>query len=470
MAERTWKDWLFSPWQSTKAKVGEWVDDLTKAATKKAGDVVEGAARERLGPVADMLLPAQPAPGGTPAADTGRAASPAPAKAAAGTPAPATDTPAPATAPQTDKPWYAGIVDGFKKMFNIGVDTSTGEKKDGFDFGKIINGAGKLIKDYGPYGMAMAVGVGAAMMASSGGAGILGALFIGALAYGIAMAAATPFMKWAGNKISGLAGGKSPETGGPSQEVGAGGPSQQVSIERAPVKATAVGQDGKVDVDPPSAGGVSGVVATAVAYAKSGYNKAHAFVKGLPTPYYNVIDMLEDRGFTKEQAAGAVANLHQESKLDPYAVGDGGKAKGIAQWHPPRQAEFKKRYGHAIDDRSVGADRLLREQVDFIVFEMTAGTEQAAGKKFLATKTAAEAGAVFSKDYERPAAVQAEANKRAATAETIYAAAIQKASGKAPAPVADNAGTQVSQAGAPLSTPTPPVAAVDKPRVVITSS
>lgn len=459
MAERKWTDWITSPWQSIKGAASDVVDGIGKWITKKVGDTVEGAARERLGPVADMLLPAPAGGTGSPAPTTERAAgAPAPAP-AAGAPAPAAGTPSPAASGGEDKPWYSGIVDGFKKLFNIGVDTSTGEKKEGFDWGKMLGGIGKFAKDAAPYALAL----GAAALVFSNGGGILAAL----LTYAVAMLVATPLVKAIGNFVSGPSGGKSQEVAGkdgPAHVVSMGGQSP------VPVKATAPGKDGKVDVDPPSAGGVSGVVATAVAYAKSGYNKAHAFVKGLPTPYYNVIDMLEDRGFTKEQAAGAVANLHQESRLDPYAVGDGGQAKGIAQWHAPRQAEFKKRYGHAIDDRSVGADRLLREQVDFIVFEMTAGTEQAAGRKFLATKSAAEAGAVFSKDYERPAAVQTEANNRAASAEAIYAAAIAKAkAGGTPSPTVDTTGTQVSGAGAPLSTPSSAVAAADKPRIVVTT-
>lgn len=48
------------------------------------------------------------------------------------------------------------------------------------------------------------------------------------------------------------------------------------------------------------------------------------------------------RGWTKEQAAGLAANIKRESAFRPDAVGDNGKAYGIAQWHPDRQAEFKR--------------------------------------------------------------------------------------------------------------------------------
>src|SRR5260363_90445 len=50
------------------------------------------------------------------------------------------------------------------------------------------------------------------------------------------------------------------------------------------------------------------------------------------------------QGWTHKQAAGIVANLKIESGLNPKAVGDGGKAYGIAQWHPPRQAEFRRAF------------------------------------------------------------------------------------------------------------------------------
>ena len=41
---------------------------------------------------------------------------------------------------------------------------------------------------------------------------------------------------------------------------------------------------------------------------------------------------------TKEQAAGVAGNIHVESQgFNPRAVGDGGAALGLAQWHPDRR-------------------------------------------------------------------------------------------------------------------------------------
>ncbi|MBM6588386.1 phage tail tip lysozyme, partial [Streptococcus pneumoniae] len=39
----------------------------------------------------------------------------------------------------------------------------------------------------------------------------------------------------------------------------------------------------------------------------------------------------QSMGWSKEQAAGIVANLQRESNMNPRAVGDNGKAVGIAQ-------------------------------------------------------------------------------------------------------------------------------------------
>lgn len=114
-------------------------------------------------------------------------------------------------------------------------------------------------------------------------------------------------------------------------------------------------------------------------------------------------------GWTPAQAAGIVANLHAESGLRPDAVGDGGKAYGIAQWHPDRQQNFAAIIGKSI----VGSS--LEEQLAFVHAELN-GTERVAGDALRACITAAEAGACVSKMYERPADREGEAAKRAALA------------------------------------------------------
>jgi hypothetical protein len=91
-------------------------------------------------------------------------------------------------------------------------------------------------------------------------------------------------------------------------------------------------------------------------------------------------------GWSKEQAAGIVGNLQVESgkDLNTTAVGDGGKAKGIAQWHPDRQAKFKDIIGKDVMSAT------LEEQLRFVDWELK-NTEKSAGDKLRAASSAAQA-------------------------------------------------------------------------------
>lgn len=117
------------------------------------------------------------------------------------------------------------------------------------------------------------------------------------------------------------------------------------------------------------------------------------------------------RGWTREQAIGLAANLKAESNFNPGAVGDSGKAYGIAQWHPDRQAAFKARYGKDIKGST------LDEQMEFVHWELTQGSEKGAGARLRQAQSAGEAAATVSRYYERPAAADAEAAKRAQIAQ-----------------------------------------------------
>lgn len=99
---------------------------------------------------------------------------------------------------------------------------------------------------------------------------------------------------------------------------------------------------------------------------------------------------------TTEQAAGIVGNLVGESGLNPSAKGDGGKAYGIAQWHPDRQANFKKQFG--IDIRQ----STFQQQLEFVAWELK-NTERNAFNKLLGAGTIAEATQSFMRWFERPA-------------------------------------------------------------------
>lgn len=123
----------------------------------------------------------------------------------------------------------------------------------------------------------------------------------------------------------------------------------------------------------------------------------------------------EGLGWTSEQAAGIAANLSAESSFDPNAVGDGGKAYGVAQWHPDRQEGFRRWAGKDIRQST------LEEQLRFVHYEMTEGAEKRAGDLLKAATSAGAAGAAVSKHYERPKDREGEAAKRATAAERILA-------------------------------------------------
>lgn len=114
----------------------------------------------------------------------------------------------------------------------------------------------------------------------------------------------------------------------------------------------------------------------------------------------------QSQGWTKEQAAGLVANIKRESAMNPAAVGDNGKAYGIAQWHPDRQAEFQKLFGKPIQGST------LEEQLAFMQHELTKGRESGAGDRLRQTRTAADAAATVSRYYERPSDKDGEAVRR----------------------------------------------------------
>lgn len=117
---------------------------------------------------------------------------------------------------------------------------------------------------------------------------------------------------------------------------------------------------------------------------------------GMGSKAQRAFDYFVSTGWTREQAAGIVANLSKESNFNSSAVGDGGRAYGLAQWHPDRQAEFKKWAGKSIKDSS------FEEQLGFVNYEMRNGNERAAGNALANARTAREAGAIVSDLYERP--------------------------------------------------------------------
>jgi len=127
----------------------------------------------------------------------------------------------------------------------------------------------------------------------------------------------------------------------------------------------------------------------------------------------DAVEFFQKQGWTKEQSVGIVANIKRESNFDHTAVGDGGKAFGLAQWHPDRQGEFSKLFGKSIRDSS------FEEQLAFIHFELTQGQERRAGNMLRTAQTGRDAAAIVSKHYERPAKRDFEANARGNIADFI---------------------------------------------------
>lgn len=84
------------------------------------------------------------------------------------------------------------------------------------------------------------------------------------------------------------------------------------------------------------------------------------------------MQLLMDKGWSKEDAAAIAANLNRESDLNTSALGDSGKAFGVAQWRPPRQAQFKKVFGKNLNEAS------FDEQVAFVDWELR-NTHKSAG-------------------------------------------------------------------------------------------
>jgi hypothetical protein len=133
-------------------------------------------------------------------------------------------------------------------------------------------------------------------------------------------------------------------------------------------------------------------------------------------------------GLTKEQSSGIVGNFLQESGLNTSAEGDYNKktgkyeAYGIGQWHPDRQKEFAKQYGHDIRSSN------LSEQIDFAMYELK-NTHQKAYKDLMKQSTAAGSAEVIMREYEKPAESTANLSKRVQFANTINLIVSQQTGG-----------------------------------------
>ena len=121
----------------------------------------------------------------------------------------------------------------------------------------------------------------------------------------------------------------------------------------------------------------------------------------------DVIKYFMDNGWTFAQACGFAANINQESGFKTYLWGDGGKAYGLVQWHPPRRKIFKDNFGKDIQQAS------FREQLNFVLFELANDYKRAANV-IAAQTTAAGAAAEIDKSYEQSAGTERASRQRMA--------------------------------------------------------
>lgn len=109
-----------------------------------------------------------------------------------------------------------------------------------------------------------------------------------------------------------------------------------------------------------------------------------------------IIDYLKNNlDLTEEQAAGVAGNLFVESGFSPTALGDQGKALGLAQWRDSRREALVKESGGTENPS-------FDQQLKFLVKELNT-TENGALKKLREQTTVKDSAYVFAKFYERPA-------------------------------------------------------------------
>lgn len=160
---------------------------------------------------------------------------------------------------------------------------------------------------------------------------------------------------------------------------------------------------------------------------KDAQDAAAGEVRGGDYMASRIVEFLQDKGWTKEQAAGITATLSAESRFDPTMPSADGDAYGVAQWPRQRQKDFEKWAGKNIRQSR------LDEQVSFVHYELTEGSKSGAGRLLRATTSAAQAGAVVSEYYREPNVTYTPQGREA----TIHRAAIAQQianGGKNPVP------------------------------------
>lgn len=128
------------------------------------------------------------------------------------------------------------------------------------------------------------------------------------------------------------------------------------------------------------------------------------------------VQYFESQGFSRNASIGMAANIARESTFNQHAVGDNGKAYGIGQWHPDRQANFARVMGLPIQGSS------YQQQLAFYAYEVKHNRRL---MDLLSRDPSAAASAMLvSKLNERPADVEGEMQRRALIAQRMSSAYI----------------------------------------------
>ena len=110
------------------------------------------------------------------------------------------------------------------------------------------------------------------------------------------------------------------------------------------------------------------------------------------------MEFFQSKGLNAHQAAGIVGNLIVESAgLNTTIKGDGGKAFGLAQWHPDRQKGLKalaQKRGTDISD--------FDTQLEYVWEELNSPRYKLALNGILNSRNAKEATTAFMKHFEKP--------------------------------------------------------------------
>jgi hypothetical protein len=125
---------------------------------------------------------------------------------------------------------------------------------------------------------------------------------------------------------------------------------------------------------------------------------------------------LKGAGYSDAQVAGQIGSLMQESGLESGIVNASSGAAGIGQWLGPRAKEFKKQFGHSVEEGT------FAEQVDYYLWEMQ-NTEKRADKRLRMAQTPAQAAEIHAREYERPGAAEANIAARVKYANAFAASA-----------------------------------------------